>query len=166
MKQMPKKNSLRSRAPAHVKKLLAQTYARILTPEGDEYYSAEILEFPGCSAQGSSPAEAYANLERAAEVWLGDWLAQGKEAPRPFMNTATSGRFALRLPTGLYVRASQAAARERVSLNQYIANAVAERVGASTTLSVVGGLVGGAVGEVRKLRSVGSGQHARERAAV
>jgi len=158
---MPKKNTSRSRVPAHVKKLLAQTYARILTPEGEEHYSAEILEFPGCSAQGSSPAEAYANLERAAEIWLVDWLAQGKEAPRPFMNTATSGRFALRLPTGLYVRASQAAARERVSLNQYIANAVAERVGASSTLSVLDGVVG----EARKLRSTGAptgvGQHAR-----
>jgi predicted RNase H-like HicB family nuclease len=154
---MPKRTTSRTRAPAHVKKLLAQTYARILTPEGDDQYGAEILEFPGCSAQGSTPAEAYANLERAAEVWLMDWLSQGKEAPRPLTNTATSGRFALRLPTGLYVRASQAAARERVSLNQYIANAVAERVGASTTLSAFDGMVS----EVRKLRSTASGQHAR-----
>ncbi len=156
---MPKKTTARPRASAHVRKLLAQTYARILSPEGDGHFSAEILEFPGCSAQGTTPAEAYANLERAAEAWLAVWLSQGKEAPRPLTSAATTGRFALRLPTGLYMRASQAAARERVSLNQYIANAVAERVGASTTLSVFDGVVS----EVRKLRPTGSNQPVAER---
>ncbi|HTV20953.1 MAG TPA: toxin-antitoxin system HicB family antitoxin [Polyangiaceae bacterium] len=136
-----KKTSRRARASGQVKKLLEQSYSRVLVPDGGEHYAAEILEFPGCSSTGATPAEAYANLERAAEAWLVRWLGDGREAPRPFTNRETSGRFALRLPKSLYVRASQAAARESVSLNLYIANAVAERVGASAALSAFDGVV-------------------------
>jgi predicted RNase H-like HicB family nuclease len=145
---MPKKASpKRPRSSAEVKKLLAQTYSRVLIPSGQGLFVAEILEFPGCSAQGETPAEAYTKLERAAELWLSDWLNEGKAAPRPLTNSETSGRFALRLPKSLYVRASKAAAFEHVSLNQYIANAVAERVGTSTALRSVDGLFD----ELRKL---------------
>jgi predicted RNase H-like HicB family nuclease len=152
---MPSKVTGRSQARLHVKKLLAQTYSRVLVPEPSGRYIAEILEFPGCLSHGETPAEAYANLERAAEAWLTEWLSLGREAPRPLSNNETSGRFALRLPKSLYIRASKAAARESVSLNQYIANAVAERVGASTTLSAFDGVVG----ELRKLSSTGQSRH-------
>jgi predicted HicB family RNase H-like nuclease len=136
-----KKVTRRARASNQVKKLLEQSYSRVLVPDGGEHYTAEILEFPGCSSTGATPAEAYANLERAAETWLARWLSDGKEAPRPFTSKETSGRFALRLPKSLYVRASQAAARESVSLNLYIANAVAERVGASAAMQAFDGVV-------------------------
>lgn len=153
---MPKKvPPKRSRSSAEVKKLLAQTYSRVLMPTGEGVYVAEILEFPGCSAQGTSPAEAYSKLERAAEAWLTEWLNEGKAVPRPLSNTETSGRFALRLPKSLYVRASKAAAFEHVSLNQYIANAVAERVGTSTALRAVDGLVS----ELKKLSPRSAVQH-------
>lgn len=132
---MPTKISKPKRASARLRELLAQPYSRVLTPDDDGLYTAEILEFPGCFVQGETPNEAYAQLERAAERWLFDWLSAGKVVPQPLMNNKTSGRFALRLPRSLYVRASRAAARESVSLNQYIANAVAERVGASAVLA-------------------------------
>ena len=142
MKAMAIKNvSRRARASNQVKQLLEQSYSRVLVPDGGEHYTAELLEFPGCLSTGATPAQAYANLERAAEAWLVRWLREGKEAPRPFTSRETSGRFALRLPKSLYVRASQAAARESVSLNLYIANAVAERVGASAALSAFDGVV-------------------------
>jgi len=131
----------------------------VLVPNGDEHYTAEILEFPGCSSTGATPAEAYANLERTAEAWLTRWLNEGRDVPRPFISRDTSGRFALRLPKSLYVRASQAAAREAVSLNMYIANAVAERVGASATLSTFDGVVN----ELNKLGPRGAVlEHARQ----
>jgi len=132
---MPTKKPKQKRVPARVRELLAQPYSRVLMPAENGHYSAEILEFPGCSVAGVTPSEAYAELERAAEKWLIDWLADGKAVPQPLMNNKTSGRFALRLPRSLYVRASRAAARESVSLNQYIANAVAERVGVSAVLA-------------------------------
>ena len=44
----------------------AHGYARVITPEADGGYSAEIVEFPGCVTQGETVEEAYANLEDAA----------------------------------------------------------------------------------------------------
>jgi predicted RNase H-like HicB family nuclease len=136
-----KRASRRGRTSTHAKKLLEQSYSRVLVPDGDQQYVAELLEFPGCSCTGATPAEAYANLERAAEAWITRCLDDGRDVPRPFTSREISGRFALRLPKSLYVRASQAAAREAVSLNLYIANAVAERVGTSATLSAFDGVV-------------------------
>jgi predicted HicB family RNase H-like nuclease len=132
---MSTKSAKQRRVSAQVRELLAQPYSRVLMPAEGGRYSAEILEFPGCAVEGETPSQAYAQLERAAEKWLLDWLREGKLVPQPLMNNKTSGRFALRLPRSLYVRASRAAARESVSLNQYIANAVAERVGASAVLA-------------------------------
>jgi predicted RNase H-like HicB family nuclease len=143
------KTSKQKRVPPQVRELLSLPYSRVLMPADDGCYSAEILEFPGCSAQAETPSEAYSRLERAAQKWLTNWLGEGKSAPPPLMNSKTSGRFALRLPRSLYLRASRAAARESVSLNQYIANAVAERVGASTTMAALMGFVG----EARPLAS-------------
>jgi hypothetical protein len=99
-------------------------------------------------------------------------LGDGKEAPRPFTSKETSGRFALRLPKSLYVRASQAAARESVSLNLYIANAVAERVGASVAMQAFDGVVnelnklaprGGATLTARRAGAAGSTPSSRQR---
>lgn len=138
---MAKKISKQKSLPAQVRELLARPYSRVLVPSDDGVFIAELLEFPGCSVRAETPSAAYVQLERRAEKWLSDWLEQGKVVPRPFLDNHASGRFALRLPRSLYVRASRAAARESVSLNQYIANAVAERVGASTALAAGGNRV-------------------------
>jgi predicted HicB family RNase H-like nuclease len=137
---MKTKTSNQKSLALQVRELLALPYSRVLIPAADGSYAAEVLEFPGCSVQAPTPSEAYARLERAAQRWLSDWLGKGRVAPPPLMNNKSSGRFALRLPRSLYVRASRAAARESVSLNQYIANAVAERVGASTAMAALLGL--------------------------
>ena len=118
-------------AQQEAKRILCEPYSRMLTPQEGGRYTAEILEFPGCVAEGSTPEEAYLRLEQAAEAWLLSCLDRGQPIPRPVTNYEASGRFALRLSRGLYARAAKTAAREGVSLNQYIACAVAEAVGAS-----------------------------------
>jgi antitoxin HicB len=114
-----------------VKKILAQPYSRILLPAPDGRFSAELLEFPGCLSQGNTPAEAYANLEEAAANWLTSALRHGLEIPPP-APTEASGRYALRLPRSLHHRAARLAARDGVSLNQFIVNALSEHVGGAT----------------------------------
>jgi hypothetical protein len=57
-------------------------------------------------------------------------LSSGTPIPPPLTNYEVSGKFALRLPRGLYLRATKAAAKEGVSLNLYVATAVAEKLGA------------------------------------
>lgn len=109
--------------------MLKTQYMRVLIPEPEGGYSAQVLEFPGCFSQGETPGEAIDNLESAAEGWLLAAIDQGQEIPEPAMNTGYSGRISLRIPRGLHRRASTFAILESISLNQFIISAIAERVG-------------------------------------
>jgi predicted RNase H-like HicB family nuclease len=126
------KNKRRNAKPAKtlIERYLSQPYSRILIPQEDGRFAAEILEFPGCFAEGEDPGETYTNLEEAARRWLSACVANGTPVPPPLTSYEVSGKFALRLPKGSYLRAAKAAAREGVSLNQYITAAVAEQLGA------------------------------------
>ena len=114
-----------------VPELLKQPYARILTPDTESgTYAAQILEFPGCVAQGDTPDEAYANLENAAEGWIEAALDLGQEIPEPFMSQGFGGKIALRLPRSIHRQAALMAEQDGTSLNQFLLAAVSERVGA------------------------------------
>jgi len=110
--------------------ILKAPYSRVLIPEEDGTFSSEILEFPGCFAQGKTADEAFGNLEKAAKVWIEASLAQGLNIPSPAINHNYSGKIALRIPRSLHKRASQMAARDATSLNQFLVAAIASRVGA------------------------------------
>lgn len=108
---------------------LRKPYGRLLMPEEDGTYRAEILEFPGCFAVGETAAEAAENLENAASSWIESNLARGKAVPEPMEENEYSGKFVVRLPKSLHRRAAYAANRENVSLNQFIVASIAEQVG-------------------------------------
>lgn len=126
------KRKTRKTDPSLAAKYLSQPYSRILVPQEGGKFSAEILEFPGCFAEGGSPAETYSSLERAAEDWLLACLESKKPVPEPLTDYESSGKYALRLPKSLYRRAAKAAAKEGTSLNQFIVTAVAETLGEHT----------------------------------
>jgi predicted RNase H-like HicB family nuclease len=109
---------------------LKKPYGRLLVPEEDGTYRAEIIEFPGCFAVGETPAEAAENLENAAASWLKSTIAKGRHVPEPMDENDYSGKLVLRLPKSLHKRAAYAANREGVSLNQFIVSSIAEHVGA------------------------------------
>jgi antitoxin HicB len=112
---------------------LKRPYARVLRPESDGSFSAEILEFPGCFAAGETGSEALQNLENVAEGWILGVLAKNERVPEPLQDReAFSGKLVLRLPRSLHKKAAFAAEREGVSLNQFISACVAEAVGLST----------------------------------
>ena len=112
------------------KAYLKEPYARILIPNEDGAFSAEILEFPGCFAEGETADEAMRNLEAAAEAWIEASLAQGLEIPPPEMNQGYGGKIALRLPRSLHRQAARMAERDGTSLNQFLVTAIAARLGA------------------------------------
>src|SRR5579862_8055093 len=114
-------------SPAEYLKL---PYARRLTPDEAGGFVATIQEFPGCVAEGESPAEAYANLESAAETWIDAALAQGQSVPQPLDLTGYSGKFALRMPRGLHRQAAEIASAQGTSLNQLFVTAIAQYLGA------------------------------------
>ena len=113
-----------------VRGILRKPYARILIPEDDGTYSADILEFPGCHAEGDTASEAIENLEKAAVSWIEAALEQGQEIPLPMTVHGYSGKINLRLPKSVHKQAARFAQRDDVSLNQFFISAIAARVGA------------------------------------
>jgi len=111
------------------KDYLNEPYSRILIPV-DGAYSAKVLEFHGCFAQGKTPEEAYTNLEKAAESWIEVALSMGHEIPSPLASHDFSGRIALRIPRSIHKQAAKFAEMDDTSLNQFFLTAIASRVGA------------------------------------
>jgi predicted RNase H-like HicB family nuclease len=108
---------------------LKRPYGRTVVPEPDGTFRAEIIEFPGCIATGDTASEALANLEDVAASWLEATIAKGQRVPEPVENAPFSGKLVLRMPKSLHRKAAHLAAREGISLNQFIVTSVAEQVG-------------------------------------
>ena len=114
---------------------LNEPYARILIPDEKGNYFAEMLEFPGCVAEGKTPEKALKNLENAAIDWIEASLAIGHHIPDASLNQGFGGKIALRLPRSLHKKAVMLAERDGTSLNQFLLSAVAARVGAEDFLT-------------------------------
>ena len=111
---------------------LKRPYGRLLTPENDGTFRAEIREFPGCLATGDTPEEALSALEDAALNWLEASHQIGLAIPEPAGTIEYSGKFVVRLPKTLHKKAAFAAEQDGVSLNTFVVNAIAELIGGGT----------------------------------
>lgn len=75
---------------------LKQYTAAVYEAEEGGYW-AEVLELPGCAAQGESLRELQVNLEEAIEAWIETQIEVDGEAPRKvhtltiLMETADDG---------------------------------------------------------------------------
>lgn len=112
---------------------LKKPYGRVVIPEHDGTFRAEIIEFPGCIAVGDTAPEALANLEDVARSWLDVVIAKGQHVPEPIENIGFSGKLVVRLPKSLHKKAVYFAARDGVSLNQFIVSSISEQVGMRTS---------------------------------
>jgi predicted RNase H-like HicB family nuclease len=109
---------------------LKEPYSRVLVPDESGGYSAEMLEFPGCFAEGDTVDEAIEALEQSAQSWIQAALDQGQEIPQPFVNQGYGGKVALRLPKSFHRKCIEFAERDGTSLNQFLVTAIAARIGA------------------------------------
>jgi predicted RNase H-like HicB family nuclease len=116
--------------PKTPEEYLKEPYSRVLVPDENGGYAAEMLEFPGCFAEGETADDAMQALERAAQSWIQVALDQGQEIPEPFVNQGYGGKVALRLPKSFHRKAVQFAERDGTSLNQFLVSAIAARIGA------------------------------------
>jgi antitoxin HicB len=112
--------------------ILKKPYARMILPEDNGQYFAEIVEFPGCFATGDSPQAALMSLEEVAADWIASSLSQGQSIPEPMDSAGYSGKLVLRMPKSLHRRAAIYASKDDVSLNQFIVSCLAEKVGSRT----------------------------------
>ena len=90
---------------------------------------ATIDVLPGCDARGSSSDEALERVADAVAAWVETAEREGKEVPEPKSAQSHSGRLLLRMPQTLHAELARAAERERVSLNQFITDALSGALG-------------------------------------
>lgn len=118
-----------------VRQILNKPYGRILIPDDDGTYTAEILEFPGCYGEGDTAADAINDLEQAAASWIEAAIKQGQGIPAPLDSCEYSGKINLRLPKSIHKQAVRFAERDDISLNQFFLSAIAARIGAEELYS-------------------------------
>jgi len=58
-------------------------HINIFYSEEDGGYIADIPDLEACSAFGTTPTEALAEVEKAKQAWLEAARAEGKPVPRP-----------------------------------------------------------------------------------
>ncbi len=92
-------------------------------------FFARIEELPGCISQGETREEALEMIEDAMRAWIADALEAGDPIPEPVSSREYSGELRVRLPKSLHRMAARKAQEDGVSLNQYVAVAVARAVG-------------------------------------
>ena len=101
---------------------------RIAEEDGGGFF-ASIPLLPGCMSDGETLEEAYENIENAKKEWLRSMLERGMIIPEPADQEEFSGKFLVRLPKSLHRTLAQISKREGVSLNQYVASALAYSAG-------------------------------------
>lgn len=106
------------------------------TDEGNEYF-AEFREFDFCSGCGASAEEAIKDARENLAIYIAELEEAGKDIPLPIEELEYSGRYPLRLSKSMHKKAAECAAREGVSLNSFISEAVCEKVGNSSVNRVL-----------------------------
>ncbi len=105
-------------------------YPVTIIPDETGGYVAEIEELPGCYTQGETLEETYANMEESRHLWLESAYEDGLDIPLPRDMEKYSGKFFIRAPKSLHRTLARMAAREGVSLNQFLVATLAKAVGA------------------------------------
>lgn len=93
---------------------------RPIQDESGSYYYATVAELDGCHSHGETVEEAFAMIRDAMEGYFEVKLEHGDDIPEPAVLDAYSGKFNVRLPKTLHRQLAEQAAREGVSLNQYV----------------------------------------------
>jgi antitoxin HicB len=110
-----------------VERYMALPYHIELIPDEGEWVVA-IPELPGCLSQGETPEEAITMIREAQRLWLQVALEDGRPISAPRPEEDYSGRFNVRVPKRLHRDLVRAAEAEGVSLNLFVATALARAV--------------------------------------
>ncbi len=86
---------------------------------------ATVPALPGCMGDGDTAETALADAALAITEWHDAARSLNRDIPGP----ATLGQWRQRVPRSLHEKLKIVAAREGVSLNAYVSNVLAERLG-------------------------------------
>ena|SRR5579862_3582773 len=118
-------NRTLSKGVAHY---LSLPYKYEIERDDEGEFVGHIALLPGCVADGRTPAEAATNLQAALRAWVEARLES--ELPVPEPQTEFSGKWLVRTSPSLHRKVTEYAARENVSMNQFVNNVLAGVVGA------------------------------------
>lgn len=117
---------------------MALPYTLLLRKDEEGDIVARITEFEGCTAHGSTEAEALDALREVEQAWIEMRLEAGLPIPEPESEEdLPSGKWIQRVPKSLHRKLIAAAKKENVSMNQYCASLLAEGVGRKETVGWV-----------------------------
>lgn len=99
--------------------------------DGEQIWFAESKDLTGCAGQGKTCDEAVKELELNENVWLEMAKEDGDILPEPSIEKPInySGKFTVRLSKQMHEKAVKSAEKEGVSLNLFVVEAVAEKIG-------------------------------------
>jgi hypothetical protein len=94
-------------------------------------FLAEVLELPGCIADGETKEEALRNISDAIESWISTAKAEGRNIPEPklYVDESPSGKFTTRVSKSLHAALIRTAEQEGVSLNHLVNTFLAMGIG-------------------------------------
>ncbi len=111
--------SAATRRPLEEYLALQYPFRVIADPDGG--YVIVFPDLPGCMTQVDSPDEIGPMAEDARHGWIETEYEAGEDIPLPSYPEEYSGKFNVRLPRSLHRALAEAAEREGVSLNSYVA---------------------------------------------
>jgi antitoxin HicB len=115
-----------------VARYMAMPYRIELVPDPHGWF-VRIPELPGCMSQGDTQEEALAMIRDAQQLWLRGALEDGWTIPEPRAAADYSGKFNVRVPRRVHRDLVHAAEDEGVSLNLFVATALARATGLPQT---------------------------------
>ncbi|MBF0479732.1 MAG: toxin-antitoxin system HicB family antitoxin [Candidatus Omnitrophica bacterium] len=92
----------------------------IVWSEEDKSFVATSPVFNGLMAFGDTKEEALHEASVAIQAFLKTFQETGEQLPDPDVAETYSGQFRIRIPKSLHRRLAEVAAKEGVSLNQYV----------------------------------------------
>lgn len=112
-------------------------YTKILRRDDEGDVVGRIRELPGCTAHGSTDAEALENLRDMQALWIQDCIDSGQAVPCPEPEALLSGKWVQRVPRSLHGRLANLAKREGVSLNQLVTSILSQSLASRDLMSAV-----------------------------
>jgi antitoxin HicB len=108
-------------------------YHFVLVPDhwddGTPGWFIRVEELPGCMSQGKSPNEAWEQIHDAMLGWIDVGLQDGHEIPLPRSDALPGYAITVTVPYGLDDEVVAAAAERGVSLDEFVADALAQATG-------------------------------------
>ena len=92
----------------------------VVWSDEDGAFVGRVVEFPSLAAHGKTLEKALHEINQVVGFVLEDLAESGEPIPEPLSKRRFSGKLNVRMPSQLHRQLSVEAAREGVSLNQWI----------------------------------------------